>query len=84
MTKLRKDKAARHQLPTSRQRGDNFIMAIYQLEQDIPEIHDTAFVAESSTVVGKVKMEAHSSVWFNVAIRRDNERSTIGKSRSVH
>ncbi len=58
-------------------------MAIYQLEQDTPEIHDTAYVAESSTVVGKVKMEAHSSVWFNVAIRGDNELITIGENSNV-
>ena len=58
-------------------------MAIYQLEQDIPEIHETAFVADTSTVVGKVRMEPHSSVWFNVAIRGDNELITIGENSNV-
>jgi len=63
--------------------GDNFIMAIYQLEQDIPEIADSAYVADSAVVVGKVKLEAHASVWFNVAIRGDNELITIGENSNV-
>lgn len=58
-------------------------MAIYQLEQDIPEIDPTAFVAESAAVVGKVRMEPHSSVWFNVAIRGDNELITIGENSNI-
>jgi len=58
-------------------------MAIYQLAQHTPEIHETAFVAESSTVVGKVKMAPHSSVWFNVAIRGDNELISIGENSNV-
>jgi len=58
-------------------------MAIYQLEQDIPEIADSAYVADSAVVVGKVKLEAHASVWFNVAIRGDNELITIGENSNV-
>jgi len=58
-------------------------MAIYKLEQDTPEISETAYVAESAVVVGKVKLEAHASVWFNVSIRGDNELITIGENSNV-
>ena len=58
-------------------------MAIYQLEQDIPEIADSAYVADSAVVVGKVRLEEHASVWFNVAIRGDNELITIGENSNV-
>ena len=58
-------------------------MAIYRLEQDTPEIAETAYVAESAIVVGKVKLEAHASVWFNVSIRGDNELISIGENSNV-
>ncbi len=58
-------------------------MAVYQLEQNIPEIADSAYVADSAVVVGKVKLEEHASVWFNVAIRGDNELITIGENSNV-
>lgn len=58
-------------------------MAIYRLEQDTPEIAETAYVAESAVVVGKVKLEEHASVWFNVSIRGDNELIHIGENSNV-
>ena len=58
-------------------------MAIYRLEQDTPEIAETAYVAESAIVVGKVKLEAHASVWFNVSIRGDNKLISIGENSNV-
>jgi len=58
-------------------------MAIYKLEQDTPEIAETAYVAESAVVVGKVRLEEHASVWFNVSIRGDNELITIGENSNV-
>lgn len=58
-------------------------MAIYKLEQDTPEIAETAYVAESAVIVGKVKLEAHSSVWFNASIRGDNEWIIIGANSNI-
>jgi len=58
-------------------------MAIYKLEENTPEIAETAWVAESAVVVGKVKLEEHASVWFNVSIRGDNELITIGENSNV-
>jgi UDP-3-O-[3-hydroxymyristoyl] glucosamine N-acyltransferase len=79
-----KDKARASASPTDQQvTRRQFYYGDLPIGQDIPEIHETAFVAESSTVVGKVKMEAHSSVWFNVAIRGDNELITIGENSNV-
>jgi carbonic anhydrase/acetyltransferase-like protein (isoleucine patch superfamily) len=58
-------------------------MAIYQLAQDIPQIAETAYVAESAVVVGKVRLEEHASVWFNVTIRGDNEPISIGAGSNI-
>jgi len=58
-------------------------MTIYQLGTDAPEIDATAFVADSATVLGKVTLQPHSSVWFGATLRGDNERITIGENSNV-
>ena len=59
------------------------IMAIYQIGELSPHIDDTAFVADSANVIGKVHLAAHSSVWFDVTIRGDNELISIGENSNV-
>lgn len=49
----------------------------------IPEIHDSCYVAESSQVIGKVKMGKNSSVWECAVIRGDVDKITIGESTNV-
>lgn len=58
-------------------------MAIYQLGDDAPEIDASAYIAESANLIGKVTVEADASVWFEVTIRGDNERITIGAGSNV-
>jgi carbonic anhydrase/acetyltransferase-like protein (isoleucine patch superfamily) len=58
-------------------------MAIYQISEFAPKIDDTAFVAESANVIGKVQLDAHSSVWFDVTIRGDNELIVVGENSNV-
>lgn len=58
-------------------------MPIYQLSDFIPHIDDTAFVADSANVIGKVNIAAHASVWFDVTIRGDNELISIGENSNV-
>lgn len=58
-------------------------MAIYQLRDLVPEIHPTAYVAENATVIGRVKLEANTSVWANVTIRGDNDQITIGENSNI-
>lgn len=58
-------------------------MAIYQLGELTPQIDETAFVADSANVIGKVNIAAHASVWFDVTIRGDNELISIGENSNV-
>ena len=58
-------------------------MTIYQLGDDAPDIDATAFVADSATVIGKVTLQANSSVWYGATLRGDNERITIGENSNV-
>ena len=58
-------------------------MAIYQLGEDIPDIAPSAYIADSANVVGKVKIAAHASIWFDVTIRGDNELIMVGENSNV-
>jgi carbonic anhydrase/acetyltransferase-like protein (isoleucine patch superfamily) len=58
-------------------------MAIYQLEELVPEIDPSAYIAESANIIGKVRIEARASIWFDATIRGDNELITIGENSNV-
>lgn len=48
-------------------------MTIYKLDGLEPEIHDQAWIATESTVIGSVKIGSQSSVWPGAVIRGDND-----------
>lgn len=56
---------------------------IYQLEDRVPTIHDSAYVAPSAQLIGSVLLEENASVWFQVVARGDNDLLTIGRDSNV-
>jgi carbonic anhydrase/acetyltransferase-like protein (isoleucine patch superfamily) len=58
-------------------------MAIYQLGEHAPDIDPSAYITESANVIGKAKIEANASIWFDVTIRGDNELITVGENSNV-
>ena len=58
-------------------------MAIYRLDDDIPRIADTAWVADSAQVIGRVELQEGASVWFGAVLRGDNEWITVGRGSNV-
>ena len=58
-------------------------MAIYQLDDLSPDVHTTAWVAESAQVMGRVTLAENSSVWYGAVLRGDNERITLGRNSNV-
>ena len=58
-------------------------MAIYQLGDLTPDIADSAWVADSAQVIGRVTLHADSSVWFNATLRGDTEALTIGRGSNI-
>jgi len=58
-------------------------MAIYQLDQHVPQIDASAWIAKSADVMGAVSLAANTSVWFNAVIRGDTETISIGEGSNV-
>ena len=58
-------------------------MTIYALGDLTPEIHEGACVAPDANVIGNVKLEEGSSVWFCSTLRGDNELIHVGKGSNV-
>lgn len=58
-------------------------MAIYQLGEHIPQIDPGAYVTDSANIIGKARIEANASIWFEVTIRGDNELIVVGENSNV-
>lgn len=58
-------------------------MAIYQLGEHVPEIDPSAYITDSANVIGKARIEANASIWFDVTIRGDNEWITVGENSNL-
>lgn len=56
---------------------------IYPYADKIPQIDETAFIADYVTIIGDVTIGANSSVWFNTTIRGDVGPVTIGARSNI-
>lgn len=48
-----------------------------------PKIHDTVFVAKDALIIGDVKIDEESSIWFKTVIRGDVAPTYIGKRVNI-
>jgi carbonic anhydrase/acetyltransferase-like protein (isoleucine patch superfamily) len=58
-------------------------MSTYQLDDLVPQVHPSAFVADSAQVIGRVTLSEDSSVWFGTVIRGDTDNITVGKGSNI-
>src|SRR5260221_13865353 len=58
-------------------------MALYKLANASPTIAASAYVAPSASIIGKVVLADHSTVWFGATLRGDNETISIGAGSNV-
>jgi carbonic anhydrase/acetyltransferase-like protein (isoleucine patch superfamily) len=58
-------------------------MAIYELDGLIPQLADSAWVADNAQVIGSVVLGEDSSVWFGVTARGDTETLTVGRGSNI-
>ena len=58
-------------------------MALYQLDEFIPQLAEGAWVADSAQVIGRVELAEDASVWFGAVLRGDNELLRIGRGSNI-
>lgn len=58
-------------------------MALYQLDNLTPTVHESAWVADNAQVMGNVQLAEDSSVWFGVVIRGDTETISVGRGSNI-
>ena len=58
-------------------------MAIYQLDDMQPTLHESVWVADSAQVMGNVTLAEGCSVWFGAVLRGDTDTITIGKGSNI-
>jgi carbonic anhydrase/acetyltransferase-like protein (isoleucine patch superfamily) len=60
-------------------------MPIYELDGQAPELPEEGrcYIAESATVIGRVRLKAEVSVWYGAVLRGDNEWIEIGERSDV-
>jgi carbonic anhydrase/acetyltransferase-like protein (isoleucine patch superfamily) len=56
---------------------------IYMLDNVIPKVAESAWVAPNAQVIGKVRIAARASIWFGVVVRGDNEPIVIGEGTNI-
>ena len=58
-------------------------MTLYMLDGHAPEIAGDSWVAPDANLIGRVLLEAASSVWFGCTLRGDNEPIVVGAGSNV-
>jgi carbonic anhydrase/acetyltransferase-like protein (isoleucine patch superfamily) len=59
-------------------------MTIFALGEDTPQIDESAFVADSATLIGKVILANDASVWPQAVVRGDNgEQIEVGARSNI-
>jgi carbonic anhydrase/acetyltransferase-like protein (isoleucine patch superfamily) len=60
-------------------------MAIYELDGQAPDLpaDGNYFIAETATVIGRVRLKPGASIWFGAVLRGDNEWIEVGEGSNV-
>jgi carbonic anhydrase/acetyltransferase-like protein (isoleucine patch superfamily) len=60
-------------------------MAIYQLDGEAPEFpaDQRYWVADTASLIGRVRLKSNASVWFGSVLRGDNEWIEIGERSQI-
>lgn len=58
-------------------------MTLYLYKNTQPEIHSSVYIAPTAQIIGDVHIGKKSSVWFQVVIRGDMDRISIGERTNI-
>ena len=56
---------------------------LYTLDDKVPRIHPTAFIAPTAAVIGDVEIGAESGIWFSCVVRGDTNFIRIGARTNI-
>ncbi|MBQ6631600.1 MAG: gamma carbonic anhydrase family protein [Romboutsia sp.] len=48
-----------------------------------PKIDETAFIAESADIIGKVTIEENANIWYGTVLRADDNYITVGENTNI-
>jgi len=63
--------------------GIDGIFMIKSFEEKSPEIHASAFIAETAVIIGDVEIGERASVWYNCVLRGDVNFIRIGAGANI-
>jgi carbonic anhydrase/acetyltransferase-like protein (isoleucine patch superfamily) len=60
-------------------------MAVFELDGQVPELPGEGryWIAESASVIGRVRLKPEASVWFGAVLRGDNEWIEVGERSQI-
>ncbi len=58
-------------------------MTLYSYKNTQPKIHSSVYIAPTAQIIGDVHIRKKSSVWFQVVIRGDMDRISIGEMTNI-
>ena len=59
------------------------LVAIYQFGDERPVVSESAWVAESAQVMGRVTLADGASIWYGAVLRGDNDHIRIGRNSNI-
>lgn len=58
-------------------------MAIETFAEFTPRIHESAFIAASADIIGRVTLHENTSIWYNATLRGDINEIVIGANSNI-
>ena len=59
------------------------VTTILPFEGRTPEVHETAWLAPTAALIGKVRIDADASVWFGAVLRGDIDEIVLGPGANL-
>ncbi|MCM3714167.1 gamma carbonic anhydrase family protein [Alkalihalobacillus oceani] len=56
---------------------------LHKLKGHYPSVDPSTYIAPGAQLIGNIELQEDTTVWFNVVMRGDNEKITIGKGSNV-
>lgn len=58
-------------------------MAIYRYAEQVPDIAEGVYVAETADVIGQVTLKRNASVWYQAVLRGDTDHLEVGEGSNI-